>query len=701
MLKADAVQQFAYPRLVLEGAAKRLVEGVAGRGGLEAVLQFIDQVDWVDGLTELRQTIKPITTFFEAAISKCSKEMLKRPLKMRKRQLTEFMGSMCPKCGLFATFWLMSDFEGSCPKCGTPLKPMIEVAVEKLVQERIELSPERMLMYVAYDMLAEAYVAAYKALGMVLPEIGKILGFRNYRVDRRVLEYIEAYFYGRMAGEQKIAREEKEALQFLVRGNLAGIPFEKAEQLLRLAIQIVKYGYLYQVLDASGALYHYQLAVEKYNPLYNELNRQIRLALNMMVEEEKTRRVRIKKFQTGYYAPCMIIPRSCWISGELSSEIVLEPVFRLPVFPKSDLGAIQAVFGPVGSGKTVLLSSIICYSILAKNHAVLIPLNDRNNSYSLASIPAFPYSEGTQKMMRLLEIMEVEPRGVPCITVSVLRKGEAVDSVQRHPPTIYDRVLEVDNPVNFAVDFDELFRELKDVAEGYGYSRPVGIIAFRNLLRSDEKRYIDVEAASNVLNEFDKWRKGNMGFPMRVVIDEISYMAASHAVKYATDKLFAGATVGDFIKESRRNAVALDAATQVPIEILPAIRNEATNIFFRKLAMSKDKTRSPIDFLLDSIQLKDDMLKPVIRDMNNRGVLPKHFWFWYNRESYSVDVIRPNPPTFCTFDPDAKKTPMEILQRYERLTGQRILLESWDKVKRLKPASKTQGKRYALMDYRI
>ncbi|MGB9672072.1 MAG: hypothetical protein ACPLZY_02880, partial [Candidatus Norongarragalinales archaeon] len=68
MLKAEAVQ-LAYPTPILEGTAKRLVESVAGRGGVEAVLQFIDQIDWVEGLAELRQTIKPATVFFESSLS--------------------------------------------------------------------------------------------------------------------------------------------------------------------------------------------------------------------------------------------------------------------------------------------------------------------------------------------------------------------------------------------------------------------------------------------------------------------------------------------------------------------------------------------------------------------------------------------------------------------------------------------------------
>jgi len=275
---------------------------------------------------------------------------------------------------------------------------------------------------------------------------------------------------------------------------------------------------------------------------------------------------------------------------------------------------------------------------------------------------------------------------VPVITVDVLRRGEKVGDVRRHPPTIYDRILYVEKPTGFHVDFHELMDELKAVAEGYGYSQPVGVIVFRNFQRETGEVYVDVEIAANALLEFDKWRKGSMSRPMRVVLDEVSYMAASHAIKYAPTKLMAGATITDFIKESRRNNVSVDAATQIPIEIMRELRNAATNVFFRDLAVSKDKIRSPIDFLLESMQLRDDSLKPIIREMNNRGALPKGFWFWHHQPDYDIQLIRPCPPTFCIFDPEAHKSPREILTAYEKQTGEKIMLKSWDEVKRLTPA---------------
>jgi aryl carrier-like protein len=557
------------------------------------------------------------------------------------------------------------------------------ISLTQLVKDKkVKATPEAVLMNYAYDLLGQAYVDAYKALSLALSTLAQGFGWGDrFRVEHRLLNYFHSYFYGRLAGEQKISREEKECLQFIVRGNLALIPFEDAEKLLRLGIDVVKYGYLFEVLRAVGAQVHYSKSVAAFNMLYDALNTTIRERLHE-TSAQLIRRFRVKKTIRGSYVPCMRVPKESWQTGQLEGEVLLEPV-TLPIFPKADMGAIQTVYGRLGSGKTFLLSSLICYAYLAKHETIFIPLNDKTNSYSLAAVPMFAYSRNTAKLMHMLQMLEVEPQGIPAITINVLRKGEVIDDVHRHPPTIYDRIIYVDNPSNFTLNFNELMDELKAEAEKYGYSQPIGMIAFRNLQRETKDFYIDVEIASNAILEFDKWRKGHMARPMRVVLDEVSYVAASHAVLYAADKLTAGATITDFIKESRRNNISVDAATQLPIEIMRELRNAATNVFFRDLSVSKDKTRSPIDFLLESVQLRDDALKPVIRDVNNRGALPKHLWFWHCQPEYDIQVIRPCPPTFCIYDPEAKMSPLEILREYEKQSGQKILLKNWSEVKTL------------------
>jgi hypothetical protein len=176
-----------------------------------------------------------------------------------------------------------------------------------------------------------------------------------------------------------------------------------------------------------------------------------------------------------------------------------------------------------------------------------------------------------------------------------------------------------------------------------------------------------------------------------VVIDEVSYLAASQVVLYAGDALRAGATISDFIKESRRNRVSVDCATQMPVEIVPELRNASTNIFFRDLAISRDKMRSQIDYLLGSLQLSDDYLNEVLAEMNKRGALPKGFWFWFHQPKHAIQLIRPCPPTFMLYD--LNRSPKSLYKLYEKRFGQKILLESWKEVKELKQfKSKTDVK---------
>ncbi|MGB9774615.1 MAG: hypothetical protein ACPL4I_11430 [Bacteroidota bacterium] len=682
------------PIVWLESLFKRLVEASAGRGGIEAICQYLDQVDFIPELQALRRKIKLNSIFFETALSKCSKEMLKRPSEIRKEEIFNLLGSHCPKCGFTTSIWVQMETHGACPNCQSNLQPVYTAKLVELLNMKIDPAPEVVMMHVAYDKLAEAYVDCYKALKLVLEATAKIFGWPQFRIQKEELRnYMDEYFLGRLAGETKIPREEKQCLQFLVRGNLAGIPTDKAEKLIRLGLEVVKYGYLYEVLGATGAQAHYAQALAMYSSLYDKLNEEIRTTTAAYYSEPKRQIIHLRKTLGGYYAPCLLMDKQSWETGQIAKEVTLEPVYRLPIFPKSDFGALQTVYGRLGSGKTFLLNSIACYAVLAKHEVVFCPLNDKSNSLSLACMPLFAYNERTRKLAHnLQEVLGVEPQGIPTITLNILRRGEAPANIASHPPTIYDRIIEVDDMKSFEVDFNQIMSELKQAASDYGYSKPVGIITTRNLDRYNAKTNVnlDIQASSNMLAQFDKWRKANLSHNARVMIDEVSYLAPSQISLYGSDALKSGATISDFIKESRRSRVSVDLATQMPIEILPDIRNAATNIFFRDLAVSKDKSRSQIDFTLESMQLEDEALKDVVRDINNRGLLPKGFWFWYHQPSRTIQVIRPCPPTFCLHD--IHLTPHEIIRKYEKATGEKMLLESWKQVETLKSTAKEKEK---------
>jgi len=672
----------------LDALAKRLVDASAGRGGIEVLLQFFEALDFIPELAPIRGTIKRHSIFFETALGKCDKERLKMPIQQRYNDISELLGFKCQKCGYESSgFWMTTP--SRCPKCKGQLAPYYVSIELDMLKQGVEMTPEAILMHVAYDRIAEAFIEGYEGVKLVMNKTAEVLGWARYRIDQpEVRSYMDRYRLGQLSGETHIPREEKQLLQFLVRGNMAGIPKEVAEKLVRLCMEVLKWGYIFQVLGVTGASNLYDDAVVRYGLLYDDVGVRVRRTLTEIYAEKRERKVQISKTLGGYYAPCLLMQKHCWETGQLPSDVVFEPYYKLPIFPEADYGPIEIAYAPRGKGKTVLLSAITSYVVQLKRELVFSPMNDKSNSFSFAGIPLFPYDRRTKELTQTLQNqLEVEPQGIPVLTLTVLRKGEGVADTEKDPPTVFDRIIEVKDPMGFDVDFSLVMRELKVVSERYGFSQPVGLVNVRNLQRFDPATnvYVDAQIASNMLTQFDRWRKSHLSRPARVIIDEVHDIASAQVVLYARDALRTSATVSDFIKESRRNRLGLCLATQRPLEIQPDIRDAATNVFFRGLASSKDKMRSEIDFLLDSLQLEDPSERSVVREINNRGVFRNApLWFWYHQPSFSIEVIQPCPPTFTLQDP--KRTPREIFRLYEKQSGEKILLRSWSQVPVLQSA---------------
>jgi len=681
------------PSVWLSSLFKRLIECSAGRGGVEAIRRYMDNIPFVPELAPLRQDIKMNAIFFETAMSKCDRKLLQRPLQIRQDEIFETLGCKCDRCGNLGDIRSRIKSGGVC-RCGGTMRIVFADALRELIARGIlPQKPEIILMHVAYDRLASAFSSAYQALSLVMLKTSELFGWEKFHIDQPQLRnYLDQFFFHKLAGEQKIPAEEKQILQFLVRGTLTRVPVDKAVKLIHLGMEVIKYGYIYQFLHATGAYAYYDLTLREYNGLYDELNESIMKSLaETYAKGEEKSIVRVSKTLGGYYAPCLIMPRHCWEPGQIAKEITLEPVYRMPIFPKAEYGPLEVVYGPRGSGKTFLLSAIVCYVILSKHELVFSPLNDKSNSYSIMGLPLFPYNKRTETLGDdLRENLGVEPQGIPTLTLTVVRKGEGIIDTEKFPPTIYDRLIEVENPKSFTVDFNIVIDELKAVSEQFGFSKPVGMLNVRNMDRyiASNDTNIDVEVASNLLIQFDQWRKSHLSQPARVVLDEVSYLASSRSILYAGDALRGGETLSDFIKESRRSRLSIECSTQRPLEIISEIRDAATNVFFRDLPSSKDKARSQIDFLLEGLQLEDPSIKGIVRDINNRGLLGKNFWFWYNHETRGIEVIKPCPPVCCL--QDIALTPQKILHLYEKKSGEKILLNSWDQVKTISAESKIQ-----------
>ena len=682
------------PNVWLEALSRRLIDASAGRGGIESLLQFLEELDFIPELAPMRESIKRHSIFFFMSVEKCNKEHLEMPVLWRQNQISDLLGLKCCSCD-YTSGWMAAP--SRCPKCSSALEPVYVSIEVSMLEQGLNMTPEAILMCVAYDRYAECYMQAYNAFKLVMENTAKIFGWGQYRIEQPELrDDMDKYRLGRLIGETHIPREEKQILTFLVRGNLAGISQDDAEKLIRLGVEVLKWGYIFQELGVTGADALYENAAVKYGVLHDEINTRIRVTLAGLYAERRERTIHLTKTLGGYYAPCLLLDKKVWETGQISTDITLEPLQKLPIFPEAEYGPLQIAYGPRGSGKTFLLSSIICYAISSKREMVFCPMNDKSNSFALSSLPLFGYDRRTNQLLETLQNLEVEPAAIPCLTLTILRKNEKVLDIEKDPPTVFDRIIEVEDPAGFEVDFDKVMDELKTVGMSRS-SRPVGMVNVRNLQRFDPASniYIDAQVASNLLIQFDRWRKSHLNFPARVVIDEIHDIASAQVVLYARDALRSAATVGDFIKESRRNLLSLELATQRPLEIQPDIRDAATNVFFRNLPVSKDKNRSQIDFLLDSLQLQDPSEKIVVRDINNRGLFRGTlFWFWYYQRSYDIEVIQPCPPTFCLHDP--RKTPREIFKLYEKQTDEKVLLRSWSEVPVLESVKKTEVERNKL-----
>lgn len=674
---------------------KKTIDAEAGRGGIEALCPLLDKVHWIPEITDLRREIKTKSLDFERAFMKCSKERLKLKLRVRKNQAFRFLALGCPKCTFSVT---MSSNRKECPKCKVPLKPLYWISMNKLMEETgsFKVSPEAVIMNAYYPKLTEAYIAGYKAWKLLLDWEAKKRGWDYFRIDNpEYRNYMDEFDLGRLVGETKISREEKQILQLIALGPIAGIEVRDAERMIRICMDVVRLGFLSEQLGMDEAGLQYGEVLRAKESLYNWMNKKIDEVLTERYSEDQRPSVSISTDieGKGCYAPFFLMPSETWDSGSINRKVELERLYDLPIFPRSDFGALQTCYGPIGSGKTFLFSSLFSYAVIEKKELIFSPLGDKSNSFTLACMPLFSYSRNTSNLVNLLKkAVEVEPQGMPVLTLTFVRKGETMDryNKRKNPPTKFDRLVRVDNPKNFTFDFKLAMKELKEISSEYGYKRPVGIITIRNLLEERFDREMnentDVQIATGMIGQFDIWRKSNMTFPARVFIDEVAALARTKISLYAKDILRSGETIITLIAESRRDLVSVDLATQMPLEILPNIRDATTNVFFRNLPMMRDKKKSQIDYLVESLQLDDPALRTVVRDINNRGLLGTGYWFWYHRPNRDIQIIRPSPPTFCIQDPEAKMSNLEIFQHYEKQSGETLLLDSWDEVRFLEGA---------------
>jgi len=419
------------PQQLIGAIGKRLADLAAGRGGVESPVSLLDKVYWIkNDLPNLRSLIKFRSLEFTAASSRYDgRKYLKLPLKVRKEKAVHSLGCVCVKCGFETSITHRSlRYHGKCPRCGSRLKPVYIDALKQMIYDEgiiPKKMPEAVVMNRFWDRMTETYVAVYKAWKLFLDDAARRYGWQYYRIpDENFRRYLEDELIGRITGETKIPREEKQVLQFLVEGPLASIPVKEAEQLIRACMKVVKYGYLHEQMEIQEAKFLYEQAMNEKELVYNRIYEKVKriLAERYGATSISPSSVTVVGLREGKYAPCLQIPQTNWMTGNFQ-EVRLKPLYSLPVFPKANYGAIQTVYGRLGSGKTFLLSSIICYSVLEKHQMVFVPLGDRTNTLSLACMPFMGYSERTKSLEAFLDGMGVNPQGLPVLNLTFLRRA--------------------------------------------------------------------------------------------------------------------------------------------------------------------------------------------------------------------------------------------------------------------------------------
>lgn len=697
-------QSFGYNSIVLlRSIGKRLAECMSGKGGVGAINLFLDQCHFVKGIEEYRNQISLNSMFFDTALLMCSPENHKRPEFLREEEIGALLGYSCEKCG--ASQSTMVHSHSRFCSCGGRFSLTYLLVHKRLRALNIIPTPEAVLMSVAWDYLAEAYIAAFKAFRLALIQVSERMGWDDVKgfVDPELKDKLDSQYFYLEAGDTRVAQEERELLMFIAMGNIAGIELPVAEKLIRLGCDTLKFGRLANQEKCSGAFEQFLVNRIAYSKLYDTLNEEISKATFVSRKEREKRSIYVLKLDDSRYYACAVLPEEYWRSGKLARNLTLKPVEKLPIFSTHKDCAVTSIVAPSGKGKTSLLSNIICEAVVRDDTFVLNLLGDDVNSLTLACLPMFPNKGRTGTFLATLEKMGVAPSGIRVMNLTFLRDNEKIrdEDLETNPPTIYDYVVDVREPYNFGFKFENSGKAVNDGKESPGVlnileasalkmgEKKLGgcLINVRNLNRIEgerDKTKPDVEVATGLMEHYCSWRPNNKSFPAILVADEASVIAPVEHSVAGSDTSQSSATLSGVIKRIRKQNTAFILGAQKYNEINSSVRSEVFNVFFRENSQSGDKSRSQKDIVLDSLLLREGKnLRLQLSSLIEQGAFPdeEFWWFWWNKNRRDVQVIKPTVPFFMINQPN--RTNREIFKAYEKFSGQKVLLKSWSEVPHL------------------
>lgn len=514
--------------------------------------------------------------------------------------------------------------------------------------------------------LARGYKSAYEALRMLIQDVNQVYGWDFFRISRTdYARHLEDLKYENIRGDQTTSIDAKAILQMIVYGawNNLGIddslpiPVPKRHRALTMSDIFDLAG----LVDCLGWLKEFHkvklerrweevheifkvLRTEIEGPLMRKFQAQIDAAMTQVEERFKPN----LKQLTDYSCVFQINTDYAWTGGALQLNMEFTPFEDYEIAPAHNSSNVTFISGTPGSGKTTLLSALACLSILKAKQVVFIPLSDNFNWPTLAFLPQMEI-EGHKRDNPAFYVnkdLGIQPQGVPTIILDIVKDLDELIGV---PLTKYDRIVKVDAYSTFKLDMNMVLAELKTVANEFGYSDARGIVAARYLFRKGKTETNDsfnyeITIADTLLTSFLKWRERNVSQPMRVQVDEAA--EASTAATPSRAQFLLKQTLEDLIRSARRGNLSVDLATQLASEISGTVRNETVNNFFKNLKETQDKRKSPLDVMLEQLQLDDDMKSAVKMLQRDPNFVNSRTMFWHSSKLQKLNMIYTMPATF-------------------------------------------------------
>jgi hypothetical protein len=387
----------------------------------------------------------------------------------------------------------------------------------------------------------------------------------------------------------------------------------------------------------------------------------------------------IKNPKVQYPYAFFLVDRTSWLSG-MNEVPYLKPLRKFSFKSGQTFASFILIFGPRGSGKTAISMSLALLAIWDGMTAVVLK-SDSTNQATYMMLPAFEIPEIESF---LLTRMGVVPHPAPTMVLNIIRPS------QRHllkavPFTRWDRIVEVENPDNFDLDWGIVMDALKKVHDEFPMDpKPRGaVVVNRNLQRQIKglRENEDLKISANLNGCLNRWQEHHR-LPIFLLNDEIRDMAPAFIMGGSAGK-DTSRMQGQFIQtliDARRLNYSMTGNTVQPQDIVTAAINMSSDIFFRDLPPDQ------MDFLLKkgsgAIQLRDDSERDIVYSLNEANALGPHLEFWFNREKREMNLAYLVPPP--THLESTSRDPKLAFQMWEKRTGKDILVDykdiKWDQV---------------------